>query len=144
MDNSEDRQKLSRPGIYYILNKANNHSYVGQSRNIFKRWRDHKRSLRNGTHSNEYLQNAWNLYKEQDFCFQVLVFCKEEELNDKEQYWFERIKPEYNIVKNVYEINIHLYARKRNNNDYKKQGENFTRPQWHLWVYGGARKSDFD
>jgi len=126
-------------GIYLISNIINNHKYIGQSMDILKRIKYHKRDLERGKHFNKYLQNAWNKYGGSSFKFSVLETCKIIELSDKEQYWIERLKPEYNIVKNVYEF----YAYKTSESDYpdgyKKDGETFSRPKWHLWVYGGSK-----
>lgn len=135
----EYKELSSGSGIYVILNITNNHKYIGQSKNIKDRWADHKWSLNGKKHSNSYLQNAWNLYGKENFKFEVLELCGYGELNEKEQYWIERLKPEYNIAKNVYE----WYRYKREDdkgNEYKREGESFTRPKWHLWVYGGHKK----
>lgn len=136
----EHEKELSgKVGIYAIINITNNHCYVGQSKDIRSRWKGHRGSLNRGSHGNAYLQNAWNFYKEQSFKFAVLEVCNYEELNDKEQYWIERLNPEYNIARNVFEWS----AYKASDNDipdgYVKPGESFQRPQWHLWVYGGHR-----
>lgn len=136
----ENKEELSRSGIYCILNLANEHRYIGQSKNIFHRWKQHRNDLRRGDHSNDYLQHAWNLYKPDCFEFLVLEFCEEIELNDKEQYWIERFDPEYNVIKNVFMPGMWYYAGKRiDRGDYRKDGESFIRPIWHLWVYGGHK-----
>lgn len=74
-------------GIYLISNLINNKIYVGQSINIEKRWRQHKRELRNNIHENKKLQNAWNKYGEENFEFSIACECEEKQLNTLEQYY---------------------------------------------------------
>jgi group I intron endonuclease len=59
-------------GIYQILNKTNNHFYIGSSSNVEWRFYIHKRLLRKGEHFNVHLQRAWNKYGEDSFLFSVL------------------------------------------------------------------------
>ena len=74
-------------GIYLISNLINNKIYVGQSINIEKRWRQHKRELKNNIHENKKLQNAWNKYGEENFEFSIACECEEKQLNTLEQYY---------------------------------------------------------
>src|SRR6185437_2010473 len=65
------RSTLSIPGIYTITNKVTGMVYIGQSINIRIRWMNHRRGLRDGTHRNIYLLNAWRKYGETAFEFAV-------------------------------------------------------------------------
>lgn len=57
-------------GIYCIVNHLTGDAYVGQTGQKFlKRFLHHDWKLRNGSHDNQHLQNAWNLYGEQYFSF---------------------------------------------------------------------------
>lgn len=76
-------------GIYKIVNKINNKIYIGQSKDIEKRWINH-RSDANNIHSHCYnypLYRAFRKYGLENFDFQVIEECSVEELNKKEQYW---------------------------------------------------------
>lgn len=77
-------------GIYQIRNTADGKVYVGLSVNIPKRWKDHKKTLRKGTHFNGYLQNAWTKYGESCFVFEVLQLAEEADLGSLEQYWIAK------------------------------------------------------
>lgn len=67
-------------GIYTITNVLTGQIYVVSALNFNKRFNEHKRLLKNNKHRNSYLQNSWNMYKEQNFRFQPeeLVENKEE------------------------------------------------------------------
>lgn len=85
-------------GIYQIINKINNKSYIGQSRNIKRRFRDHKRIAykENNINYNYPLYQAIRKYGIENFSFEILEECTEDELNIKEHYYISKIHPEYN------------------------------------------------
>ncbi len=78
-------------GIYRILNVTNGKCYVGSSVNINQRWTKHKSLLRHNKHDNSKLQNAWNKYGENNFAFEVMEECPEDELLTREQYYIDNI-----------------------------------------------------
>ena len=76
-------------GVYRIRNSLNGMVYVGSAQIKFaKRRVDHFRMLREGTHFNHWLQQAWNKYGEGAFVFEVIEEC-EENILDKEQKWID-------------------------------------------------------
>lgn len=105
-------------GIYCIINILNNKCYVGSSRNIKNRIKDHKKRLRSKRHCNPHLQNAWEKAGESFFIFVTLEPCKEEDLLEREKYWIGFKKsdlPEfgYNIcVPGTYSPKKHVYVNK--------------------------------
>lgn len=58
----------------------NDKIYIGSSRDLRKRKRDHFNSLRRNTHSNLPLQNSYNKYGRKVFKFNVLFYCAEKDL----------------------------------------------------------------
>jgi len=74
-------------GIYAIKNTVNQKVYVGSSRNVASRWRAHRLQLRNGTHTNQWLQHAWSKYGERAFEFILIQERAESVLLDAERYW---------------------------------------------------------
>ena len=68
-----DTKKVS--GIYKIINKINGKYYVGSAKTICNRWREHKRTLKIGTHHCAYLQRSWNKNGEYNFEFIVVEKC---------------------------------------------------------------------
>lgn len=85
-------------GIYKITNKINNHCYIGQSRKIDQRWKNHIIASNNlNDKGYEYpLYRAFRKYGINNFSFEVIEECKIEELNDKENYWIKYYNAEYN------------------------------------------------
>lgn len=77
-------------GIYAIINTENNKIYVGQSRDIYGRWRMHKHELNTNTHHNLHLQRAWNSYGGEVFDFIILESCDVSQLNDKELFYIHK------------------------------------------------------
>ena len=77
-------------GIYKIENKNNGKVYIGSSKNIHKRWKEHKTSLRKKVHHNAKMQHAWNKAGGNlDLNFEVLEECQTEFLFEREQHWMD-------------------------------------------------------
>ena len=96
-------------GIYQIVNQVNGKSYIGQSRNIEKRWRQHKYGLNRETalqQGSRPLRSAFLKYGLIKFKFEIIEECFENDLLIREQYWIDEIKPKYNC-------NIWTPARKK-------------------------------
>jgi len=62
-------------GIYAAVNRLNGHLYIGSSSDIYRRWNDHRKLLRKGSHPTPYFQNAWNKYEESAFDWVILETC---------------------------------------------------------------------
>jgi hypothetical protein len=90
-----------KSGIYCIMNITNNKRYIGSSINIHQRLLVHRAYLRNNTHTNTYLQNAFDKYTENSFMCFVLEYCDVETLTEREQYYINLFNSEYNITKDV-------------------------------------------
>ena len=71
-------------GIYGIRNKINDKMYVGQTGERFlRRYWHHQWKLRDNSHDNMYLQNAWNKYGEDNFEYVVLEVVEDSSLLDE-------------------------------------------------------------
>lgn len=82
------------PGIYCIEHVASGRSYIGSTRSLRKRLREHRLSLRKGKHFAPYLQRAFNKYGEDAFAFRALETCLDDPLMliAREQVWMDRAK----------------------------------------------------
>lgn len=81
-------------GIYAIVNLINNKVYVGKSKNINRRWQDHKNSIfKNSKDANRHLKNAVNKYGINNFNLEVLEEISIDKgdgyFNDKELFWMD-------------------------------------------------------
>lgn len=76
-------------GIYKIQNLMNGKVYIGQSRNIKKRWTAHRNSPFNPNQPNydSFLYRAIRKYGLDNFSFEVIEECKPSQLNERENYW---------------------------------------------------------
>jgi group I intron endonuclease len=60
--------------VYQIRNRKDSKVYIGVTRNLSKRWGEHRAALRSDRHVNARLQQAWNQDGEDSFEFETLEF----------------------------------------------------------------------
>ncbi len=88
-----------KSGIYRITNLKNQMVYIGKSIDIETRWKTHKRKLNQGNHINQALQEAWKIYGEESFTFEILIECDESEQGVIELENIFKYSPDvYNVV----------------------------------------------
>lgn len=87
-----------KKGIYAIICEAENKLYIGSSKNIGRRWSEHKRELNRCSHRNQFLQLDWDCYGSDYFTFKILE--ETDELITREHFWINYYSNNYNIVKN--------------------------------------------
>ena len=86
-------------GIYIIKNEKNNKVYVGQSTDIYNRWKQHVRDLKSNRHHSRKLQRAWNKTKNKKiFNFKILEIIDENMLDFEEDKYIN----EYDSYNNGY------------------------------------------
>lgn len=74
-------------GIYKITNKINGKSYIGQSIDIERRFREHRKSK-----DDSLIDNDIRKYGQDVFTFEILEECPSIELNRRERYYIEKFK----------------------------------------------------
>lgn len=86
--------------VYKIVNTITDDVYVGSALNFYKRKYYHLYDLKNKKHHSPILQNSWNKYGCDVFCFVVIEeIDKNEDLIIREQYWMDELKPVFNVAK---------------------------------------------
>jgi group I intron endonuclease len=87
-------------GIYSIQCVVTGKYYIGQSKDIYSRLRDHKRKLMINSHNNIKLQRAYNKYGINYFIFSTVIVCSLEEVDNQEKFYInllDSITNGYNI-----------------------------------------------
>ena len=136
----DNKDLRDRSGIYAVVNKINNHLYIGKAINLSSRKSDHFTALRKNCHYNKHLQRAFNLYGGDNFQFVVIEFVKWENLSDREQFWIFRLSPVYNIKSNAYNNDFVSEYKKQEPIQTLKIDDVFIRPEWHRYVYAGHKR----
>lgn len=73
-------------GIYKITNKINGKVYIGQSKDIYRRWKEHEKCIRSDKR-NTYLYNSMRKHGIDNFAFEIIEECDISMLNTQEIYW---------------------------------------------------------
>lgn len=82
-------------GIYKITKISNGKSYIGQSNNIKRRFKEHQTK---GSSSRIPLDIAIQKYGINAFTYEIIEECPIEKLNEREKYWIKY----YNTIDNGY------------------------------------------
>jgi group I intron endonuclease len=93
------KENINKSGIYMLTNKLTNDIYIGQSIDISKRFKKYftpsyiisKKSFR--------ISRALIKYGYSNFSLTILEYCNKSDLLIREQYYFDKLNPEYNILK---------------------------------------------
>ncbi len=116
-------------GIYLIKSPSGS-TYIGQSKCLKRRLIEHKcpsRKTYDMPISKEFLNNDLS-----GFLFDILEACEPKELNNKEEYWINKLKPDLNISSGGYAATGHIVS-----DLVKEKLREYGKKQW-------DEKSDFD
>lgn len=134
-----DFKLKGKAGIYQIFNLENGKRYIGSSKDVYNRLHEHLHNLNNNKAHNKHLQLSWNKHGEINFHFSILEYCDENIRFEREQYYLDVLKPEYNLTLQVVANEGHSpteETRKQISNTLKNKyssGEIETYKQQHLW-----------
>lgn len=90
-------------GIYKITNKITSEFYIGASKNIKKRWNEHRKQT-NITHGTSKVAAAFRKFGIGNFLFEVIEECPICSLHDREEYYINTMHPAYNMSSEGYAI----------------------------------------
>ena len=104
-------------GIYKITNTITGDFYIGSSKNVKKRWTDHKCQSRWNRYPNKQLYQDMQKYGVDKFEFEVLEVVEPDSLKEAEQQFIVTLKPTYNNI-NAKGLNVARY--KESQKEYQK------------------------
>jgi group I intron endonuclease len=102
---------FNQSGIYKLIIK--NHFYIGSSKNLYYRLKEHLSKLRSNNHKNPHLQNCFNKYGENELLCEIVEICSVNILIEKEKYYIDLLNPNLNVIKNPVNIKISEDSKKK-------------------------------
>ena len=82
--------------VYKITNTITNDFYIGSSKDVKKRWADHKKPSTWKRFPNNPMYLDMQKYGVEKFDFEILEEVEEGSLKEKEQKFIEKLQPIYN------------------------------------------------
>ena len=105
-------------GIYKITNTITGDFYIGSSKNVKERWRNHKKPSTWNKCPNNPMYLDMQKYGVDKFDFQVIAEVEIEKLKEAEQQFIEKLQPTYND-RNANGWDIERY--KKTQKEYQKE-----------------------
>jgi group I intron endonuclease len=84
-------------GIYQIKSIRTGELYIGSAVCLSRRRNEHFSSFQLKKHSNKRLEGHSNKYGKEDLIFSIIEVCPKDTLIKREQYWIDKIGPEFNL-----------------------------------------------
>ena len=103
--------------VYKITNTITGDCYIGSSKDVKRRWTNHKCPSSLKQHPNNQLYKDMQKYGVDKFDFEILAEVEESFLKEKEQKFIETLKPTYN---NINAKGLDVERKKEYNKEYKK------------------------
>lgn len=107
-------------GVYKITNKITGDFYIGSSKNIRKRWTEHRSPSVQKEHLGMLIYQAFQQYGLENFDFEIIE--ETDNLKNREQYFIDLLKPVYNTYAATTGMTIKEY-----NKQYQKS------EKWHQY-----------
>jgi group I intron endonuclease len=93
------KENKSKSGIYMLTNKLTNDIYIGQSIDISKRFKNYFNISYIKSKDSFIISRALIKYGYSNFSVTILEYCDKSDLLAREQYYFDKLNPQYNILK---------------------------------------------
>jgi group I intron endonuclease len=104
-ENAYDNKKIlleenkGKSGIYMLANKLTNLIYIGQSKDISKRFIRYFNASYIKSKKSFKISRALIKYGYSNFSVRILEYCDKSDLTIREQFYLDNLNPEYNILK---------------------------------------------
>jgi group I intron endonuclease len=99
MRNDILKENKGKSGIYMLTNKLTNDIYIGQSGDISKRFKKYFNFSYIKSKDSFIISRALLKYGYSNFSVTILEYCDKFNLILREQYYFDKLNPQYNILK---------------------------------------------
>jgi hypothetical protein len=93
------KENKGKSGIYMLTNKLTNDIYIGQSGDISNRFKNYFNLSYLKSKDTFIITKALIKYGYYNFSLTILEYCDKSNLLIREQYYFDKLNPEYNILK---------------------------------------------
>lgn len=93
------KENKEKSGIYMLTNKLTDDIYVGQSIDLSKRLKKYFTLSYISDRDELIIHRALKKYGYSNFSVTILEYCDISDLNAREQYYFDTLNPQYNILK---------------------------------------------
>lgn len=109
--------KIEPIGVYKIEHIQSGNVYIGSSKQIYTRWKQHLNSLKNNKHHSSKLQSIWNKSTENNFRFEIVEECKISQLLEREDFYIQ----EFDSFKNGFNMTESVFKYWKTYSKYKKE-----------------------
>ena len=107
--------------VYKITNTVTGDFYVGSSKNVKRRWADHKCPSVWNRYKNNQMYLDMRKYGTDKFSFQILEEVEIEQLKEVEQQFIEKLQPTYNRNRaDGWDVERYKETRKEYGKEYRK------------------------
>jgi group I intron endonuclease len=93
------KENKGKSGIYMLTNKLTKDIYIGQSIDLSKRFRKYFSPSYIKSKDSLIISRALIKYGYSNFYLTILEYCDKSDLLVREQYYFDKLNPQYNILK---------------------------------------------
>jgi len=93
------KENKGKSGIYMLTNQLTNDIYIGQSSDISKRFKNYFNLSYIKSKGNFIISRALIKYGYSNFSVTILEYCSKFDLLVREQHYFDKLNPQYNILK---------------------------------------------
>lgn len=108
--------------VYKVTNTITNDFYIGSSKDVKKRWREHKCPSTWKKYPNNPMYQDMQKFGVDNFTFEILAEVGIEELKKIEQQFIEALKPIYNKINaNGWDVERYKETKKEYNKEYHKE-----------------------
>jgi hypothetical protein len=111
------KENKNKSGVYCFTNLTNGKKYVGSSTNLRKRFLVYYNTNKLIENYCMNINRAFLKYGYSNFSLEIMEYCEPEKCREREGYYFNKFKPEYNIAK---EPGAPMYGRKHLDSTKKK------------------------